>query len=368
MNSPRTLEKLDLAALNGFAGDNLREAFAAFWLSADALVSGQPATRPTLPSQKGLQAIAAKARVLPRDIDEAVARQFFEQNFTPYLVGEDGFLTGYYEPEVEGSLTRSADFAAPILSRPASLVSFAPGQALPSSLPAHLVAGLALQDGAIIPCPDREAIEAGALQGQVRPLVWLRDAVEVFLIQVQGSARVRLPDGSLLRLAYAGRNGHPYTSIGRILVESGEISATDMSLAKLKGWIRAHGLQNGEAGRTLMQRNLSYVFFDTNPALDPGLGPVGGAGVSLTPLRSIAVDRTLWFYGLPFWIQADLPWQTGAPTPFHRLMIAQDTGSAILGPARADIFFGTGDAAGERAGDLHHRGRFVVFLPKGEEP
>ncbi len=139
-----------------------------------------------------------------------------------------------------------------------------------------------------------------------------------------------------------------------------------MSLASLKAWLRAAGPGEGEAGLSLMRRNGSFVFFRLVEDFDPALGPIAGAGVALTPLRSIAVDRSLWSYGLPFWIEAELPGADGAPGPFRRLMIAQDTGSAIVGPARADIFFGGGDKAGARAGAIRHPGEFTVLLPVGE--
>lgn len=184
---------------------------------------------------------------------------------------------------------------------------------------------------------------------------------------MQGSARVHLSDGRELRLVYAGRNGRPYSSIGRILIESGAIKPDDMSLAALKAWIRAAGQREGETGAALMQRNESYVFFRLEAALDARKGPIGGAGLSLAPLRSLAVDRRVHPYGTPVWIDAELPWTSPAPTPFRRLMIAQDTGSAIIGPARADIFFGSGDAAGARAGNIRHAGEFVVFLPVEED-
>jgi membrane-bound lytic murein transglycosylase A len=198
--------------------------------------------------------------------------------------------------------------------------------------------------------------------------VWLRDRVEVFLVQVQGSARVRLANGRLLRLVYAGRNGQPYNTIGRILIESGKMARADMSLATLKQWIRAHGQNPGDAGAALMHRNKSYVFFSRREECEQAYGPIGGQGISLTALRSIAIDRAIWTYGLPFWIAADLPWRGSPSSPFRRLMIAQDTGSAITGPARADIFFGSGDDAGARAGDIRHAGDVVVLLPAAEAP
>ena len=185
---------------------------------------------------------------------------------------------------------------------------------------------------------------------------------------MQGSARLRLADGRKARLVYDGRNGQPYTSIGRLLIEAGEIPEHEMSLARLKAWLRANGLKPGDKGRAIMQRNASYVFFRLVEDVDPALGPIGGAGIALTPLRSIAVDRTLWSYGLPFWIDAALPWESDDLSPFRRLMIAHDTGSAIVGPARADIFFGAGEAAGARAGAIRHRGAFAVLAPLGDEP
>ena len=194
------------------------------------------------------------------------------------------------------------------------------------------------------------------------PIVWVRDAAEAFLIQVQGSAQVELADGRRARLAYDGRNGLPYTSIGKILIETGEIAEGDMSLKSLKAWLR----EDRERGLAMMRRNRSFVFFRLVDDFDPDLGPIAGAGVALTPLRSIAIDRSLWAYGLPFWIDAQLPWIDETPRPFRRLMIAQDTGSAIVGPARADLFFGSGDKAGERAGAIRHNAGFAVLLPRGE--
>ena len=187
-------------------------------------------------------------------------------------------------------------------------------------------------------------------------MLWLADAVEVFFVQVQGSARVTLPDGREVRLAYDGRNGQPYTSIGRLLIEAGEIPEREMSLARLKAWLRANGLEPGDRGRALMQRNAPMSSSGSKRTSTLRRGRSAAPGFALTPLRSIAVDRSLWAYGLPFWIDAELPWEGEAASPFRRLMIAQDTGSAIVGAARADIFFGGGDAAGARAGAIRHRG------------
>jgi membrane-bound lytic murein transglycosylase A len=361
------LQPVDFADLRGFAEDDLGPAFAAFRRSAEAIVAQSAPLRVGLPPSAALLAAAEAAARLGHLSSEA-ARAFFTGHFRPHpILTEPAFFTGYFEPVVDGSLSRSAEFSAPILSRPADLMTLPADQPL-ASPDGPLQAALHAPDGSLAPCPARAAIEAGALAGSVTPVVWLRDPVEVFIIQVQGSARVRLRDGRMLRLAYAGRNGWPYTSIGRILVEEAQIPAAEMSLARLKEWIRQNGQEFGQAGRALMQRNRSYVFFQAEEVGGDAPGPTGAQGVSLTPWRSLAVDRALWAYGLPFWIDAELPWHEPTPTPFRRLMIAQDTGSAIIGRKRADIYVGSGDEAGRIAGGFRHNGEMVVLLPLGDAP
>ena len=293
---------------------------------------------------------------------ERDARRFFETRFRPFRVVPEsgqGFLTGYYEPCVPASRVETEAFRWPILARPTDLVTFGVDPA-PVGFPKDISGARRLSDGSLVPYADRAQIEAERRD----PIVWVRDAVEAFLIQVQGSAQVEFPDRSRARLAYDGRNGLPYTSIGKILIEAGEIAESAMSLASLKAWLR----RDSARGLDVMRRNRSFVFFQLVEDFDPDLGPIAGAGVPLTPLRSIAVDRTVWAYGLPFWIDAELPWVDETPQPFRRLMIAQDTGSAIVGAARADLFFGSGDAAGARAGAIRHPAEFVVLLPRGDEP
>jgi peptidoglycan lytic transglycosylase A len=360
------LAPLDFASLVGFPDDDLLAAYRCFERSARVLVEGGAGARPALPPTPALVANARAA--LDADINDAAgARSFFERRFRPFRVwpdaGKEGFLTGYYEPCVAGAAEESEAFRWPILARPADLQTFAQDEA-PEGVPIGVSAARRRSDGSLVPYGDREAIE----RERLNPIVWLRDAVEAFFIQVQGSAQVEFSDGRRARLVYDGRNGLPYTSIGRILIEAGEIAESAMSLASLKAWLRAAGLGEGERGLALMRRNRSFVFFRLVEDFDPQSGPVGGGGARLTPLRSIAVDRGLWAYGLPFWIEAELPWIDDLPRPFRRLMIAQDTGSAIVGPARADIFFGGGDAAGVRAGAIRQRGGFAVLLPVGDEP
>jgi membrane-bound lytic murein transglycosylase A len=358
--SPR-LEPLDFKSLAGWTEDDHLAAFRAFERSARALAADQTSPRPAQLAPPGLVA-NARAALCPDIAANRDARRFFETRFRPFrAVPENGggFLTGYYEPCVPAAKVETEEFRWPILARPADLVTFGPCVA-PVGFPEGISGARRLGDGSLVPYDDRTAIEAERRD----PVVWVRDAVEAFLIQVQGSAQVEFPDRRRARLAYDGRNGLPYTSIGKILIEAGEIAEGDMSLASLKAWLR----RDSARGLAIMRRNRSFVFFKLIDDFDPELGPIAGAGVPLTPLRSIAVDRAIWPYGLPFWIDAELPWLDEKPQPFRRLMIAQDTGSAIIGAARADLFFGSGDAAGARAGAIRHQAEFFVLLPQGDGP
>jgi membrane-bound lytic murein transglycosylase A len=348
--------------LEGWTSDDHAAAFAAFRRSCEALARGDPALRPAEPGSQDLRVICLRAAALPARSNPEEARRFFEQSFAAFEVVPEagrGFLTGYFEPEYEGALEPSAEFRAPLLARPDDLVTMAQGETLPGLGPG-LQAARRTEAGNYEPYPDRAAIETGALGERARPIAWVREPGQAFIIQVQGSARLRLADGRTLRVAYAGRNGHPYTSIGRILVEEGRIPKHEMTLARLMGWLAANPDEAGD----LMRRNRSFVFFRVADELAPSDGPIGGAGHPLVAGRSLAVDRTLWSYGLPVWLEGELPVSLTASEPLRRLMIAQDTGSAIVGPARGDFYFGSGAEAGVRAGLLRHAVRFVVLWPR----
>jgi membrane-bound lytic murein transglycosylase A len=352
------LESLDFESLAGWIDDDHQAAFCAFERSARAIAAGQTSPRT---AQSASPELLANARAALCGLDSADPRRFFETRFRPFRVVPEngrGFLTGYYEPCVPASRVETEAFRWPILARPKDLVTFGLDPP-PAGFPKDITSARRLSDGSLVPYADRAQIEAERCD----PIVWVRDAVEAFLIQVQGSALVEFPDRSRARLAYDGRNGLAYTSIGKILIEAGEIAESDMSLASLKAWLR----HDSARGLDVMRRNRSFIFFALVEDFDPDLGPVAGAGVPLGPLRSIAIDRTMWAYGLPFWIDAELPWVDETPRPFRRLMIAQDTGSAIVGTARADLFFGSGDKAGARAGAIRHPAEFVVLLPQGDE-
>jgi membrane-bound lytic murein transglycosylase A len=210
----------------------------------------------------------------------------------------------------------------------------------------------------LVPYYTRGEIDAGALAGRGLELLYLDDPVELFFMQIQGSGRVRLTDGTWVRLGYAAKNGHSYTSIGRLLAERGEKAPGGLTMEGLKWWLRA----DPGRGRALMHENKSYVFFRELPKGEAGEGPVGAQGVPLTPGRSLAVDASYHALGTPIFVTA--PDLAAGGAPFRRLMVAQDVGSAIRGLERGDIFFGTGEAAGAIAGTTKHKARFYVLLPK----
>lgn len=354
----RELAPLSFEAIPGVAADDLDAALAVFRRSAVRLLSGGTEQRSACPPTPGL--IAAARAALDHDAAGAV---FFRRFFQPFCLPGPGFVTAYYEPEVEARLAPEPGFTTPALSRPPDLVTLNETPLVLSG-GETLTSARRLPDGALAPYPTRREIEEENAATGSAPLAYVRDPVELFLMQVQGSARLRLPDGRRLALTYDGRNGWPYASIGRLLIERGVVAQHAMSLERLKAKLREMGVGRAQPGRRLMHENRSYVFFRIDDSADRALGPIGGEGVSLTPLRSIAVDRSVWSYGLPFWIDTRIPWEDEADSGFRRLMIAQDTGSAIVGTARADLFFGAGDRAGSLAGRVRHEATFIVLLPR----
>ncbi len=346
--------------LQGWRDDDHPAAFRAFIKSCPALAEGTPAIRTAQPAPEGLAASCRQALSLADPSSDA-ARSFFERRFAAYEISVPGgrpFLTGYYEPEFEGSLEPTAEFLVPLLGRPDDLVTLGPGEMIPN-LPPGITAARRTSAG-LETYPDRAAIEDGAIADRTKPVAHVRDAVDRFIIQVQGSARLKLPDGRAVRLAYAGRNGLPYTSVARLLVQRLGIKPADMTAGVLTEWLR----QNPAEARDLLRQNRSFVFFRIADELDPADGPIGAAGVPVTAGRTLAVDRSLWSFGLPVWLEGELPQPAGGTEPLRRLTIAQDTGSAITGPARGDLFFGSGDEAGLKAGLVRNEVRFVVLWPK----
>jgi len=228
----------------------------------------------------------------------------------------------------------------------------------PANLPAGMRFARRTETG-VEPFFDRGEIERGALDGRGLEIAWLADPVDAFFIHIQGAARLRLADGSLLRVTYAAKSGHDYTPVGRVLLERGVLQRGNVSMQTIRAALAA----DPEAARSAMWTNRSYIFFREAPVEDAALGPIAAAKVPLSTGRSLAVDRTLHTFHVPVWIETSLPEAEGGG-PFHRLLIAQDTGSAIIGPARGDIFFGSGDEAGRIAGRMQAAGDFVVLAPR----
>jgi membrane-bound lytic murein transglycosylase A len=356
------LEPVKWIDLAGWAADDHLAAFATYQASCRALrnVKGPPSDE--RPLYNALSEICRCAAVV-RPADKDAARRFFEDNFRPVHIvrlGEpQGFLTGYYEPIVEGSRFPSPEFHVPLYRRPPDLVA---AGFKPSSNPfpnKGALIGRVNDKGEIVPYHDRGAIEGGALDGQKLEICWLRDPFEVLAIQIQGSARVILEDGTPLRINYDSHNGYPYTAVGRALIERNLVPREEMSMQRIRDWMAA----NPDEAPKVRATNRSYVFFHVTGLSNDG-EPAGAQGVPLVPGRSIAVDK-IHVYGTPFFIEASLPIENAKPTtPFRRLMIAQDTGSAIVGPARADLYWGAGDDAARIAGRIRHAGRFVMLLPR----
>lgn len=287
------------------------------------------------------------------------AQRFFEGHFRPYRVEDPdlrpGLFTGYFEPEVPGSRVATPAFPVPLCRRPKDLTLFSDGERARTGLTfGRLVAGEPQ------PYLTRREIEQGALSGQGLEIAWLPDWPDAFFMQVQGSGRVRLEDGGTIRLTYDGKSGLSYTSIGALLVESGFIPREEISMQSIRRWMSAHP---GEA-RELMWRNESFVFFREAELPRPDLGALGAQHVQLTPRRSIAVDRSCWMFGTPVWLDTLIPIdEAGGMEIFRQLMIAQDTGTAIKGVARGDVYWGWGREAAIIAGQMKSTGAMTVLLP-----
>jgi membrane-bound lytic murein transglycosylase A len=290
---------------------------------------------------------------------DLAAQLFFETHFRPYRIVQKGFVTGYFEPELSASRVRTAEFPVPLLRKPLGLEAVTDHNR-PKDWPADLSHGRRV-GGKLTEMPDRSAIMDGALDPEGLELVWLADPVDAFYVHVQGSAKLRLADGSAMRVGYAGKTGHPYTGIGRLLVTRGEGTPEDFTMSGLRSWLEAHP----EQVDALLRENRSYIFFREVEEISPDEGPVGAAGLPLTAGRSLAVDPAFLPYGALVFVGADLQDPDGSDGPFARLMVADDTGSAIRGPARGDIFVGSGDRAGALAGEIRHAADFTVLVPTG---
>lgn len=351
-----SFEPVSFADLPGWEADDHSAALQAFLKSLERL---QPKAVGAGTDLTNLARAARSARTTSGE-----ARQFFESFFTPHRVLHDrshGLLTGYYEPVLPGSRKRQGRFQVPVYRRPPDLVNLV-DESMRGAAGAALTHARAAEDGQLAPYPTRQEIESGALDGRGLELLYLADAVDAFFMHIQGSGLIELEDGSSVRLSYDGKNGHPYTSVGRCLVEAGTFAADEVTLESLMSWLRA----DPERGRQVMWQNKSYIFFRELAEPD-ARAPLGADGIPLTAGRSLAVDAGVHTLGLPIYVVAPELTHTAEGGPLQRLMIAQDVGSAIRGPERGDVFFGTGSEAGRRAGLTQHAGSFFVLLPRAEQ-
>jgi membrane-bound lytic murein transglycosylase A len=325
--------------LQGWPNDHLAKAIAAFLKSCarfEVLPDNSPLDAHTNSADFGRvgdwRAVCEAARSVPPG-EPAAVRRFFENSFVPLAVADygerEGLFTGYYEIELNGSLRRWGRYQTPIYRRPPEL-----GSSFHYS---------------------RAEIEDGALAGRGLELFWVDDPIGAFFLQIQGSGRIRLKNGRIVRVGYDGQNGQPYVAVGRLLLDRGVIPRRELTMATIRAWMSEHPT----AAALLRRENPSYVFFREVK----GDGPIGAEGVALTAEQSIAVDRAFIPLGIPIWVEADE--RFASADPVRRLVVAQDTGGAIKGPVRGDLFWGSGDAAGLRAGVMNARGRYYLLLPRG---
>jgi len=349
--------------IKGWMDDDHGEAYSTFLASCKPILRSSPKAR----SERGVtyralfEVCGRAVAALPLNLTGA--RLFFEENFRPVRISalgeKDGFYTGYYEPVIEGSRTPSDVYTTPLYRRPPDLVT----QRLRRSA-AKGKAGKRVVKRTTAPYFDRGQIEDGALAGRGLEIVWVKSPIDAFFAEIQGSVRVRLDDGKVVRLNYADKNGHAYTAVGRFLIERGVVSKDEISMQKIREYMEKFP----EEGKALRRENRSFVFFRETD-LSEFDEAIGAQGISLTAARSIAVDRKLHTYGMPVFVNALLPITSTRPdTWFRRLMIAQDTGGAIIGPARADIYLGAGEEAERAAGRFKHPGQFVMLVPNELDP
>ena len=361
-----TFSPIAFTDLPGWAQDDHAAAFKAFLRSCPILIAASAAGNKAsaVPTPPALLAACDEAiRLAAKRVPAAAAKAFFETHFTPHRVehaGPPGLFTGYYEPLINGSRTATAKFATPIHRRPADLVNLVDEQV--RGVKANALTHARKTDDGVVPYATRAEIEQGALDGQGLELLYLASPVDKFFMQIQGSGRIKLTDGTTIRVSYDGKNGHPYTSIGRHLIDTGQLPADKMSLKALGNWLKA----DPERGRNVMWQNKSYVFFRELDG-EEAKGALGVLRIPLTPGRSLAVDTGVHAIGTPVYVSAPSLTDVLKAGGFNRLMIAQDVGSAIRGPERGDIYFGSGNAAGKLAGVTKHPGNLYVLLPRGAE-
>ena len=358
-----TLSSIGFEALPGWGADDHGAALQTFQRSCERILAADPARPLDVKTGAAINyGTVADWHPVCGQANSAGAlsnpRAFFENHFRALAVeaenGPTGLMTGYFEPEIDANLTQEGPYQTPLLAKPGDLQRLDLGEFDPS-LKGETIRGR-LEGARFVPYPDRAAINRGALDPAELAVAWVKDPVDAFFVHIQGSARLKLPDGSVARVGFVEKNGRPYTAIGKVLIDRGDLSRETVSMQTIRDWLAA----NPDEMETVLEANQSYVFFSRRNVSDPSLGPTGAGGVALTPGRSLAVDRRVHALGAPLWFEAVLP---GDADLTRKLMVAQDTGSAIRGAVRGDYFWGSGDGAGDRAGEMKADGKFWVLLP-----
>jgi membrane-bound lytic murein transglycosylase A len=357
--TPLRLTPATYAALPGWSDSDPRAALAAFRRSCATFAAKSAMSTMGGAGYAGtigdwLPACNAAPRTPP---NASAARHFFENWFAPVSVNansDEGLFTGYYEPQLRASHTKHGAYQTPIYGLPDDMINVDLGL-FKTTLQGQSVTGM-LQGKILVPYPDRAEIDAKGLS-HAKVLMYGDDPVSVFFLHIQGSGRAALDDGSAVRVAYAEQNGRSYTPVGRVLIRDGAMTRGDMSMQGIRAWLQSHP----EEARHVMESDASYVFFDEKPVGDPALGAEGSQGVPLTPGASLAVDKSIHPLGVPLWLALD---EHSTALPRERLMVAQDTGGAIKGAVRGDVFFGFGAKPEWNAGHMKAAGAMFVFLPK----
>jgi membrane-bound lytic murein transglycosylase A len=356
------LEPVTFQGLKGWVDDDPSGLFDAMRACHEYLTGTKPYRTGSigLTSDELLPMLQDALSARPRDAAEA--RAFFEDRCQPFLVrrteGNAGFVTAFFEPEIDVSATQDAIYRYPFYRRPDDLIDLHDGNR-PDSLDASYMFGR-LKDGVVSAYPDRGEIARGYLDGAGLEIAWAKSKVDVFFVHVQGAARLRFPDGTIGRITYAAKAGHPFSAVGRLLIDRGEIEQSAISMQTIRDWLYAHPDRVDE----ILAHNRSYIFFRDAPVDRGDAGPIAAAKVPLIAGRSLAVDRLIHTFGFPFFICSETLTHLDGGKPFQRLMLALDTGSAIVGPARGDIFTGSGYEAGELAGTVRNEAQFYILVPK----
>jgi len=356
------LTRVSFDELEGWGQDDPSALFAAMGDILNYLTKGKPYRTASLGlTAEDLTALLEKAKAA-NIVGPDQARAFFEEHCVPFRItlpnDKRGFVTAFYEPELEVSAIRDNVWKYPIYNRPADLIDLDDGNR-PSHIDPYYAFALE-KDGQISEYPDRRQIDQGYLEGRGLEIAFAKSKVDLFFVHVQGAARLRFTDGSLKRITYSAKAGHRFSPIGRLLLDRGELDPATISMQSIRRWLADHPDQVDE----VLWHNRSYIFFREAAVDGLDLGPIAAAKVPLVAGRSLAVDRLIHTFGFPFFIQSQSLTHLDGGKPFARLMLALDTGSAIVGPARGDIFTGSGDGAGELAGTVRNQADFTILIPK----